>query len=171
MYIREAILSDVNQVVHLVNEGYWSRQKAFFQESPESLRTNETEVQSLVASRDLYVLVNEVEQIVGTIFYDRTAVSFGLFTVSSDEKYRGQGLGERMITFIENKAREDRHTKIAIDVLSIAEKLITYYNKIGYQPTGESHDFTSVTKARLKEEYEPSAVRYIVLQKTLIDPL
>ncbi len=69
---------------------------------------------------------------------------FGTLWVSPD--YKSQGLGKKLITFIEEKAKEDgkKHLIILVDK---ATTLPSYYHKQGYQGKWEDSYYCYMTKA------------------------
>lgn len=93
----------------------------------------------LVAERD--------RQIIGTItlypsdedshceWYRRAGVShFGQFAVDPAEQR--QGIGSRLLEMVEQRARENEATEIALDTAEMADALIAYYRSRGYLPVG-----------------------------------
>lgn len=171
-FIAEARLEDTDQIVSLVNTAYWSYQRVYFEETPDSLRTNANEVLEHIQEKKVYVLIeNDTQRIIGSILYENmsNACSFGLFAVDPDPKYKGKRLGNLLIDFVERKAVIHNVEKIKIEVLGFAESLQGYYSKLGFVQTGESHRFQDVSKASLKAELQSSKLAcYKVMEKDLL---
>lgn len=170
--LREANKNDTNQLVTFANEAYWSRQKVFLQDEPESLRTNKDEIHTTLEdpNKTLFLLVDSIEKIAGSILYDRMGdkkASFGLFAISPEPQFKG--LGEQLVRFVEDKAKDEGREEIVIEVISIAKNLISYYERLGYQQTGDKHPFDKVSKAKLKPSFDALSVHYAVLRKSLLD--
>lgn len=83
-------------------------------------------------------------RIIGTLTYFPPGVSgpapwlkrdgvaeVGQFTVDPD--YQGNGIGTRMVAFMETYARNLGCTELALDTAETAEHLIRWYEKLGYR--------------------------------------
>ena len=55
-------------------------------------------------------------------------------SMATDESHRGKGLGRRIIEFLEQEARRRRITVVS---LNAREAAVSFYTRLGYQPTGE----------------------------------
>lgn len=95
-----------------------------------------------------FIAVHE-DRIVGTINYlpslnypqlphaGRTDVAhFGQMAVDPD--FQSKGLGARLVQFVEDLARADGKTEIALDTAETAHHLIEWYTRLGYRITGHA---------------------------------
>lgn len=94
---------------------------------------------------ECYVLTSNCsDKLIGTIFYYTSTwddspevfrrddtVLFGKFAVDPD--LQNQGLGSKLMDFIEEKARSNGKKAIVLDTSEKAVHLIDYYNKRGYE--------------------------------------
>jgi len=94
---------------------------------------------------ECYVLTsNSSDKLIGTIFYYTSmwddspevfrrddTVLFGKFAVDPD--LQNQGLGSKLMDFIEERARSNGKKAVVLDTSEKAVHLIDYYNKRGYE--------------------------------------
>jgi GNAT superfamily N-acetyltransferase len=55
-------------------------------------------------------------------------------SMATDESHRGQGLGRRIIEYLEQEARRRGITTVS---LNAREAAVSFYTRLGYAPTGE----------------------------------
>ena len=90
---------------------------------------------------------------VGCPWYNRMDVA-SVTQVAVDPNRQGRGLGSLLLSWIEEKARDDRAAELAVDAPEHADQLIQYYQSRGYRPVG----FT---------QWEENPFRSLVLSKNL----
>lgn len=168
--IQPAVREEAAEIVTLVNEAYWSQQKQYLEEGPQALRTTIDEVGALIQNRSsnktLFVLKLE-NKIKGAILFqkikEKTAM-FGMFAVHSSCK--GMGLGDRLIAKAEECAKIVGCTKIKIEVMGPAVRLMHYYQAHGYQPV-KKIPWEKISPAVLKSDYKVHNF-YQKMVKTLV---
>ena len=82
-----------------------------------------------------------------------------------DAEFSGKGFGEIVITHVESLAKEQKCTVMKIEAMGPAERLIYYYEKIGYQPK-KKIDWKDVSRATLKANYTANSY-YLKMAKIL----
>jgi GNAT superfamily N-acetyltransferase len=89
------------------------------------------------------LLVEEGPDLVGCCQLERRAddqAYFGMFSVRPTQQ--GQGRGRAIVAEAERVAREDwRATLMTMTVIRQRLDLIAWYERLGYQPTGETQPF------------------------------
>ncbi len=150
-----------SEITDMVNRAYWNQQKLFFEEGEGALRTSEREIKELLRDpeKKLFVMTLEkTDRIAGTILYQdlgEEVASFGLFAV--DPELKGQGIGEKLMKVVEKEALRAGKRVISIEILSLADRLLNYYQKHGYETTGAVHPFFEVSRAKLKPGFEKAS--------------
>lgn len=88
----------------------------------------------------------------GNDWYELPFVStFGQFAVNPE--VQNHGIGGKLVDLVENLARRDRATEIAIDTAEGAAELIGYYKKRGYRFVGYTQwDMTNYRSVLLSKE-------------------
>jgi len=77
------------------------------------------------------ITLSSVEGTKGCPWYDRDDVcSFGQFAVLPSRQ--GEGIGARMLAYVEDEARRIGAVHIALDTAETASELIAYYQRLGY---------------------------------------
>lgn len=81
------------------------------------------------------------EKIIGYIGVHEIAGEAYIANVAVSEKYRGYGLGNRLLSAAENGAKERGCEFISLEVRKSNETAISIYNKRGYKTVGERKNF------------------------------
>lgn len=153
--LRRADISDAQALVTLLNRCYrndegWTNESQLIG----GIRTTLAEIEKTITTDGSYVFVFEPEldgdkQILACIgvqfatMHDKNVAYIGTFAVSPE--LQGKGVGNTLLTAVETFA--GRHaTRHALDgcamsILSHRPELLAYYERRGYQLTGESMPF------------------------------
>ncbi len=131
--IREATLEDVTAIAELVN-------RAYRVEAPYVLgdRTTESAVAGLISAPGSAFLVLEAASSapLATVLVKEQGDRgyFGLLAV--DPERQGEGLGKAMVAAVESRCRGRGCRHLDLSVLSPRSELVTFYRRLGFQPTG-----------------------------------
>ncbi len=142
-----AELSEASNVAQLVNSAYrgessragWTTEADLL----EGLRTTPKEITSIIQREDAFILIGvERDEIVASICCEWQALAghntahFGMIAVKP--KLQNKGYGKAMISAAEAMtARKWRVVGYHMAVISLRHELIAFYERLGYQRTGE----------------------------------
>lgn len=166
VFLRQATTDDVAAIVDLLNLTFrsdvgWTNESSLVG----GIRTTAAEIQTIIADPDNYFFVypqvnsdslNEVERgsnetgkLLATISVtfkraDNSAY-IGLFAV--DPSLQGLGVGDEILQAAETfasrhlKAKDNQKTRLTMSILNHRPELLSYYQRRGYQLTGDSLPF------------------------------
>jgi predicted N-acetyltransferase YhbS len=94
------------------------------------------------------------EMIVGCVFYECRENHVYLGRLSVLPAYRGRGIGQALIEYVEDRARQLGVPRIRLGVRIVLNRLRTYYEQRGYRVVelGKHAGFTEPTYAILEKE-------------------
>lgn len=145
---RPATLADLADLVVLVNAAYRSQESRNGWTTESDLvggpRADEAMLGADVERPGSRIVLAERDgTLVGCAYVTQispTGAYFGLFGVRPSEQ--GSGVGRQVLAEAERVAREDwRLTTLEMTVLDVRSELLAYYERRGYQPTGEFKPF------------------------------
>lgn len=172
MHLERSKPEQASEILQLVNECYGNFFNRYLEERPENVRLDMKGVVNLInhESLELYVLVNKVGQVVGTIVYnpngEKKSAWFGLFSLHPSA--RKNGVGGEMIKWMENIALQNHKQKMKLDVSGFATPLQNHYIKNGYAPTGKKIPFEKGIHWTLKPEYKEAPNKdFVIMAKKL----
>ncbi len=147
--ITKATEKDVPELVDLVNSAYRgeSSKKGWTTEADllGGIRTDEAAMREMVTRPDATVLkyVDEKERIIGCVYLknQQKNLYLGMLTVQPD--IQAQGIGKKLLTAAEEHAKEQGLPVVMMTVISARTELIAWYERRGYQLTGERKAFPS----------------------------
>ena len=140
---------DVKAIVDLVNSAYrgegskqgWTTEADLL----DGIRTDEKAISDIINNNDSTILVckNEHDALVGCVHLQKqgTAMYLGMLTVSPT--LQGAGIGKELLKKSEIFSRDARATSIVMNVISVRQELISWYERHGYERTGETKAFPS----------------------------
>ena len=152
--LRVAEQNDVENLVTLLNRCYrsaegWTNEATLIG----GIRTTTDEIKAMIDNPNVYLFVfehpNDDKQLLGCISVDfspiksQPAAYIGTFAVNP--ALQGKGIGDVMLSAIETFAT--RHAKaknlgyLSMSILSHRPELLAYYQRRGYQLTGEKIPF------------------------------
>lgn len=144
---RIAVLSDVNDIVALVNCAYRPaiRNVSWTNESDwvEGERTSAKQVIQLLLRANSVVLIAEMNaEIVGCIHLEKNGASCHIGMLAVLPNQQQSGLGKCLLAHAENYAKEKfSANRLAMEVVTSRIELIDFYLRRGYQRTGVLHDY------------------------------
>lgn len=151
LLFQKAEISDADAIAQLVNSAYRgeSSRKGWTTEADllEGLRTATAEVAQLIKREDAFILIGiHNNEIVATICCEWQAIGgsntahFGMIAVKPTKQ--NKGYGKQIIAAAEALTRREwRALGFTMTVISLRHELIAFYEKLGYQRTGEFKDF------------------------------
>jgi len=144
--LREVQDGDIDALVALINEAYSYQDQAKGQP-----RTNPAHLRGRVAETDFYVMTHE-DELIGCVYTEPKypALHFGLLTVVP--AWRGTGLAPAIMAAIEDYAKANNYKTLELDYMSLAPWLKTYYEKFGFQATGQIQKWGTIDLIRMKKD-------------------
>ena len=159
--ISPATAPNIPALVALVNRAYrgeasrrgWTTEAHLL----DGLRTDENELGKLLATPSVTMLMahDTAGQLLGSVYLEikRPDLYLGMLTVDPDQQ--AHGVGRQLLTMAETYARQAECTGVLISVISVRTELIAWYERLGFQPTGETVPFPEEAKLSVpKQELE-----------------
>lgn len=138
---------DINQIVDTVNLAY--RRQPF--NRPDYPRITVASLKELLQNKEnlLYVVRSSNNEICGTVLLHGAEISM----LSVHPHYQGQGLGFCLLQYAEQEAFK-AHDSVYLKVIPLfQEKLIRYYESLGYKSFGEHETLSQEKLKRVQEQY------------------
>ncbi|MBS7564547.1 GNAT family N-acetyltransferase [Mucilaginibacter sp. Bleaf8] len=145
MIITKALITDVSEVVALVNSAYrgetskqgWTSESHLL----EGIRIDEAELTSYFAHPEVTMLkyTNEANEIIGFVYLEKTKnnkLYLGMLTVKPT--LQAGGIGRQLLEAATAFAREIGCTVIKISVITSRHELIAWYQRRGFVATGQT---------------------------------
>ncbi len=151
IHFYKAELGDTTAITQLANSAYRgeSSRKGWTTEADllDGLRTTSQEVAGIIKREDAFILLGVLnDEIVATICCEwqalagKNTVHFGMIAVKPT--LQNKGYGKAIIQAAEAITRKQwRVVGFHMAVISIRHELIAFYERLGYQRTGEFSDF------------------------------
>jgi len=147
--IKIATKEDIPQLEKLVNGAYRgeSSKKGWTTEADllDGIRTNKDVLSGMINRGDSIVLkcINATNELVGCVYLQNKEekLYLGMLTVAPD--IQDQGIGKKLLQAAEKYAQAQQCSAITITVISLRQELIKWYERRGYQATGEKKPFPS----------------------------
>lgn len=142
--LRNVSASDISILVGIINDAYSYQDKA--KGEP---RTNIKHLTKRIHETDLYV-AEKASKVVGCVYLEPrgNALHFGLLTVIP--KLRRTGLAPAIVKAIIEYASHNNYSSLELDYMSLAPWLKKYYEKYGFQETGEKTTWGSIDLIRMQ---------------------
>jgi ribosomal protein S18 acetylase RimI-like enzyme len=169
---RRADATDVNTIVALVNSAYRGEaSRAGWTTEADILggqRTDAEEISRLIAEDDSAILLClRSDETIGSVHVERvdTATAYmGMLVIRP--VLQGQGLGRCLMNEAEHFVREEWGAAcMQMQVITLRHELIAYYERRGYQRTGENRAFPATDPRFGLPRVE--GLMFEVLEKTL----
>jgi len=165
-----ATVADLPELVILINSAYRgeSSKKGWTTEADllDGQRTDEESLKMLLNKPGSVLLkyVNEENKIsaCANLQQQSKKLYLGMLTVSPT--LQGSGIGKKLLTASEQYARENKFDAIRMTVISIRLELIAWYERHGYNRTGETQPFpTEDPKFGIPKQF----LEFVVLEKNM----
>jgi ribosomal protein S18 acetylase RimI-like enzyme len=167
--ISPATLADVPALNVLINSAYRgdSSRRGWTTEADllGGIRTSEETLRDTLSKPNSTMLLYTAdEQVVGCVYLEKKDVKLylGMLTVAPDAQ--AGGIGRQLLTHAEGYARTHGCQAIMMTVISQRHELIAWYERRGYQRTGETQPFP-MNDPRFGEP--KTHLEFIVMEKPL----
>jgi len=170
--ISPSTLEQVPGLVKLVNSAYrgegskrgWTTEADLL----DGIRTDEESMRRLVDDPNGIMLQcrNEQNELLGCVNLQKQndELYLGMLTVSPE--LQGAGIGKELLHASEQYARENKFSAIVMSVISIRTELIAWYERRGYQRTGDTKPFPSSDP---RFGIPKQALEFIILRKRILE--
>ncbi len=162
-----ATLPDVPALVHLINSAYrgegskqgWTTEADLIG----GLRTDAEELQKIINKSDSVLLkyVNETDTLIGCVRLKKQDDKIYLGMLSVSPTLQAKGIGKQLLQAAENYAQKENVPTIYMTVISVRPELIAWYERHGYQRTGEILPFEPNEKFEILNQ----PLEFVVLEK------
>lgn len=153
MYISTAQFNDIPALVDLINSAYrgeaskkgWTTEADLLEGE---LRTD-NEMLKGIMDRPAAVILKHTETdgaITGSVFLEVQERGLYLGMLSVSPLLQAAGIGKKMMQAAEVFAREKNCSCIFMNVISLREELIAWYERLGYRKTGERKPLPADTR-------------------------
>lgn len=166
--ITPATAADIPALNQLVNSAYRgdSSRKGWTTEADllDGIRTDDAGLQAMLDNPSAEILTYKVDnQLLGCVYLEKKAdaLYLGMLTVSPE--LQAGGIGRTLLGAAENQARAQGCRAVTMTVIPQRTELIAWYQRRGYQPTGETQPFPTGPQFGLPKE----PLSFIVLEKVL----
>ena len=168
MNIRQATLADIPALNLLVNGAYrgdeskqgWTTEADLL----DGIRTTEPQLAEIINKPGTFILLAEEDNdIKGCVYLEKQEDALYLGMLSVQPALQGKGLGAQLMTAGENKARELGCGKIKMSVITARDTLIAYYERKGFQDTGERIPFPNDPKFGIPKQ----PLEFMVMEKEI----
>jgi ribosomal protein S18 acetylase RimI-like enzyme len=167
--ISPATAADLSRLSALVNSAYRGEgsKKGWTTEADllGGQRTDEAGLQKMIDTPGAAILKYEDadHQLVGCVYLQvkPEGLYLGMLTVSPE--LQGAGIGKRLLSAAETFAKQADCPAIVMTVISVRSELIAWYERHGYQRTGETQPFPADPAFGLPKQ----PLEFIVLEKTI----
>ncbi len=158
---------DLLEITALVNSAYrgnearkgWTHEADLIEGS---LRTDVDSLKAELSNPNAVILkYTDHQKIIGTVFLEKidSKLYLGMLSVLPDIQARG--IGRKLLQASENYAREQGCQKIEMTVISVRKELIAWYERNGYQITGETRPFHDDGRFGIPRQ----KIEFIVMEK------
>ena len=158
MSITPAAPTDIPALVTLVNRAYrgeegqqgWTSEGHLIAGS----RTNSAGIEELLNSPGATLLkyTSPTGALLGCVYLQQEAGKLYLGLLSVLPAQQGAGIGKQLLTAADDFARRHHCTRIEITVITARPELIAWYERHGYQRTGEIQPFHAGEKFGIQKQ-------------------
>lgn len=164
-----ATLPDVPSLVQLINSAYrgegskqgWTTEADLIG----GLRTDAEELQKIINKSDSVILkyVNEPDTLIGCVRLKKQDDKIYLGMLSVSPTLQAKGIGKQLLQAAEVYAQKENIPIIYMTVISVRPELIAWYERHGYQQTGEVIPFEPNEKFEILNR----PLEFLVLEKAV----
>ncbi len=148
MPILKANIDDSPAIVTLLDNSYrgegsksgWTSEADLFLGNK---RTDEAKIRELFNTTEAVFLkyINDQQMITGCVFLQKKENKLYLGMLSVSPKVQGMGIGKHFLKAAEEHAKDQRCSSVFMTVISVRTELIAWYERHGYNRTGETVPF------------------------------
>ena len=169
MKISKATSKNIPLLVTLINSAYRGddSKKGWTTEADllGGIRTDDDSLEQMITKKDAVILqsFNENNVLQGCVYLQKRKdkMYLGMLTVSPLEQ--AKGIGKQLLVESEKYAKEQKCSVIEMTVISVRTELIAWYQKHGFNNTGETKPFPDDIKFGIPKQ----PLEFIVMQKEI----
>lgn len=147
--IQPAKLSDVDELVHLINSAYrgsdshagWTTEAGFL----DGQRTDAALLLQVLKRPDSVILTlreSGRREILSCVHVEKSGDDCALGMLTVNPRLQAAGLGRQLLDYAEDFARRQwRARRVVLSVIQVRDTLIAWYERRGYRKTGETKPF------------------------------
>lgn len=144
--LRPATTLDAAAISQLVNRAYrpaagqagWTSERGLI----DGERIQPEQVDALISDNSAVLLLCDHETVIGCVHVQQQGEVAYIGMLATDPTLQAQGLGKRLLQAAEDYAVSEFNTEIfRMSVLSQRPELLAFYQRRGYQVTGETYAF------------------------------
>lgn len=168
--ITKAEMADIPRLVALINGSYrgdaskqgWTTEADLI---AGEIRTDEEDLAGILAKETATILkyVHPKAGIVGSVYLEQKGERLYLGMLSVDVGWQASGIGKRMLAAAEEHAHELGCEAIMMQVIPTRTSLMEWYERHGYQATGERKPFDGDPKFGVPRV----PLEFVILEKKL----
>jgi ribosomal protein S18 acetylase RimI-like enzyme len=171
MPIVKATTQDISALTTLINSAYrgetsrrgWTTESNLL----DGMRIDEAAIQEYFANPKVTLLkyLNEKGEMAGCVYLERlkdNRLYLGMLTVKP--AIQAQGIGRQLLQEAERIARAENYEAIKISVIPVRHELIGWYERRGYQATGQMLPFPTDTRFGIPRQ----PLELMVMEKVLV---
>ncbi len=145
MPVSKATAKDITELVPLINSAYRGEEskKGWTTEADLLIGAMRTDIDTLTelmsnSTSTFLKFTNEENKIIGSVYLDiqKRGLYLGMLTVSP--LIQAKGIGKQLMAASEVFAKENKCPCIFMNVISVRQELINWYERLGYYKTGET---------------------------------
>jgi len=160
-------MDDIPALEILVNSAYRgdSSKKGWTTEAGllDGIRTNTASLTKMIQNKKAVILkyTDNENRLLGCVYLQKkqTKLYLGMLTVLPD--LQATGIGKQLLVAAEEHAKQTACTTITMTVISVRYELIAWYERHGYQATGETEPFPASQEFGLPKQ----PLHFIVMEK------
>jgi len=170
--IRFAQLSDLSALEQLVNSAYRgeSSRKGWTTEADllDGIRTHQQQLSDQITAQDsvMLVITDTHDAIVACVYLQDKAPVLYLGMLTVQPNLQASGIGKKLLAAAEAYAKWLGRKSIQMTVISVRHELIAWYQRRGYQLTGEKMPFPEHLALGIPKQ----TLEFLVLEKILPTP-
>lgn len=168
--ITKATLSDVQQLVPLINSAYrgeeakigWTHEADLIEGS---IRIDEASLIEMIKNENVAILkcTGVDSQLLGCVYLEKQEDKLYLGMLSVLPKLQAGGIGKQLLNAAETQAVTTGCSSIIMHVIPLRYELIDWYNRNGYKDTGVKKPFPTDNRFGTPRQ----ALEFVVLEKKL----
>lgn len=167
--ISDSSSSDIPQLCQLINSAYrgeaakegWTHEAGLIEGDK---RADEAYLQQVLNDPTAAILkYSEGGKLIGCVYVQKQASDVYLGMLSVQPKLQAQGVGKKLIAAAEEWALQQNYSSIIMQVISVRDELIGWYNRLGYADTGIRKPFDAPAEFGKPR----TALEFMVLRKQL----
>jgi ribosomal protein S18 acetylase RimI-like enzyme len=169
MKIKKATSKDLPQLVTLINGAYRGddSKKGWTTEADllDGIRTDTDSLEQMITKKDAVILLsfNGKNILTGCVYLEKMNSKMYLGMLSVSPREQAKGIGKQLLIEGEKYALQQKCSIIEMTVISVRTELILWYQKHGYNNTGETKPFPTDIKFGIPKQ----PLEFIVLQKEI----